>query len=385
MSTILRALRRLEEEKAADELLELHDSVVAPAPAPPPRRGRALLFVALAGVLAAAVGAGVTWQLLGGQSRAPVLAARDMRVEEPSDRALESALEVLNPDTAILVDAVDRTARLAPVAAPPPARSAEVDSPYPEISSEVRVHPRPAAAGLLAPEPAPVPPSRAPEEQPVATRGAAPLADSRSAAGMGSVRQARAVSPSAPVREPEPPSTRPVEPAPPDRAAEAVALSDLEPAVAPVVAHAPNRAAERDVEPDPPVAAQVEPESARRWAAGSAGADPEPRVPAGVDPALRARESEAIELAAALPPAEPSRRKSAGVASGIPSVTVTKTVWHPRPERRSAVVEVEGSPGSLDMKEGDAIGDLVLTKIKPSGVVFDYEGVELVRKIGVSP
>jgi hypothetical protein len=291
MSTILRALRRLEEEKAGDELQGLHDSVVAPAPDPGTRKGRAVLAVAGAGFLAAALGALVTWQLLDadGRPRSPDAvpgesashAGRSIPVESPSDRALESALEALTPDTAILIDAVQRTARLAPVAAPPP-----------EISSEVLVH----------------------------------------------------------RRVPRPPEALP----------------------------APR------VEPELP----PKPES-------RAAAIPEPGASA-TRPAPSATPPEPIELAAAQPVPEPeswreaaprpgtSKAQPAAPSSGIPTVKVTKTIWHPRPERRSAVVEVEGSPGSRDLKEGDTLGALVLTEIKPSGVVFDYQGVELVRKIGES-
>lgn len=285
MSTILRALRRLEEEKAGDELQGLHDSVVAPTPDPGTRKGRAVLAVAGAGLLAAALGALVSWQLLhaDGRPRSPdpvpgefaSRADRSIPVESPSDRALESALEALTPGTAILIDAVQRTARLAPVAAPPP-----------EISPEVLVHRR-------LPRPPEALPAQRVELEP------APKPEPRAAA----------------IPEPAPSAAPPAPPEPIELAA-----------------------------------ARPEPESWRE----------------------------------AAPTPQTSRARSVVPSSGIPTVKVTKTIWHPRPERRSAVVEIEGSPASRNLREGDTVGDLVLTEIKPSGVVFDYQGVELVRRIGES-
>jgi hypothetical protein len=72
----------------------------------------------------------------------------------------------------------------------------------------------------------------------------------------------------------------------------------------------------------------------------------------------------------------------------IPSVLVTQTIWHPRAERRVAVIErldASGGEESLRMREGDRIGSLQLVSIEPTGVVFVHDGIELRRRIGARP
>jgi hypothetical protein len=63
-------------------------------------------------------------------------------------------------------------------------------------------------------------------------------------------------------------------------------------------------------------------------------------------------------------------------------VTVRKTIWHPTPERRVAEIEVEGRKGPLELREGDAVGTLVVSEIQPSGVVFLHGGEKLHQKVG---
>jgi hypothetical protein len=66
----------------------------------------------------------------------------------------------------------------------------------------------------------------------------------------------------------------------------------------------------------------------------------------------------------------------------IPLISVGKTVWHPDADRRSAIVELTESGESLQLKEGDAIGPLVIETIKPSGVLFIHDGVEIEYRVG---
>ena len=56
------------------------------------------------------------------------------------------------------------------------------------------------------------------------------------------------------------------------------------------------------------------------------------------------------------------------------------TRWHPDAARGTARVEVDG--GTQQVKEGDALGPLVVSTIEPSGVVFTHDGVELRRRVG---
>jgi hypothetical protein len=66
----------------------------------------------------------------------------------------------------------------------------------------------------------------------------------------------------------------------------------------------------------------------------------------------------------------------------IPLISVGKTIWHPDVDRRSAIVELMESGETLTLKEGDAIGPLVIETIKPSGVLFLHDGVEIEYRVG---
>ncbi len=66
----------------------------------------------------------------------------------------------------------------------------------------------------------------------------------------------------------------------------------------------------------------------------------------------------------------------------IPEVVVTRTLWHPLSDRRSATVRVNGEEVSRQMVEGDSVGGLVLLKIEPSGVVFVHDGAQIQRRVG---
>jgi hypothetical protein len=57
-------------------------------------------------------------------------------------------------------------------------------------------------------------------------------------------------------------------------------------------------------------------------------------------------------------------------------------VWHPIAERRVALIEFDQTAERREVREGDAVGPLVVSAIEPSGVVFVHEGVEVRRRIG---
>ena len=80
-------------------------------------------------------------------------------------------------------------------------------------------------------------------------------------------------------------------------------------------------------------------------------------------------------------PREPARSPSVAVLVP-PKVRVERTIWHPKPERRSALVHVQGHKEALELKEGDAVGTLVVAEIEPSGVVFLHGGVRLRHRVG---
>jgi hypothetical protein len=75
----------------------------------------------------------------------------------------------------------------------------------------------------------------------------------------------------------------------------------------------------------------------------------------------------------------PSRRPS-GADSLASAVHVQRTLWHPMPARRTALVAA--ADGEHELREGDKLGALTVEKIEPSGVVFSYAGREVRRGVG---
>ena len=66
----------------------------------------------------------------------------------------------------------------------------------------------------------------------------------------------------------------------------------------------------------------------------------------------------------------------------LPDLTVVRTAWHPEAARRSAKVRLEETKEILTLREGDAVGGLVVEKISPSSVLFKAGDVELRRRVG---
>jgi len=66
----------------------------------------------------------------------------------------------------------------------------------------------------------------------------------------------------------------------------------------------------------------------------------------------------------------------------VPSLSIEKTIWHPDTNRRIAVVRLIGTEEVLRLKEGDAIGPLVVESIRPSSVVFNHDGIEISFNVG---
>jgi hypothetical protein len=65
----------------------------------------------------------------------------------------------------------------------------------------------------------------------------------------------------------------------------------------------------------------------------------------------------------------------------VPDLWVARTSWHPTASRRSATLELDTGE-AREVREGDAVGPLVVAHIEPSSVVFLHEGVEIRRRVG---
>ena len=217
MSTILKALRRLEREKSSLEARPLQDEVAAVAPIPS-RRGNPLVFVmAATAALGLGLGASLLW-LWPREEAAPVVAAAPS-VPPRAEVAKEVPAEAPAPPV------LESPAPEAPVAsAPPPAA----------FSSPVAVVERPAPPPVAEPEPEIPGEGTAVVEVPAASapkppvRGELPPFDARNRA---------AQKPPAPA-----PVARPVEVAraePPAAVARSVDLADSKPPVVAAKSTAP--------------------------------------------------------------------------------------------------------------------------------------------------
>ena len=103
---------------------------------------------------------------------------------------------------------------------------------------------------------------------------------------------------------------------------------------------------------------------------------PELVAPTAPEPlAPQAESAPALAERAAPPPDAPITRAE------IPELWVARTAWHPTASRRSATVQFDAGD-SLEVHEGDAVGPLVVSRIEPSSVVFLHEGVEIRRRVG---
>jgi len=129
--------------------------------------------------------------------------------------------------------------------------------------------------------------------------------------------------------------------------------------------------------------------------------DLQPRSVARTDPkperAPAVPEESAPEPAAAraVPPSDepappaPSPKRELASASGAPNgrtepskIRVEKTLWHPQADRRVAVVTLPGHEGPLRVREGEVVGEVLVSKIEPSGVVFTGERGDVRRAVG---
>ncbi len=344
MSTILKALRRLEEEKAASEEPRPLREQIASAPRGALRSRRTgWLAAALSLVLGVGAGGGVIWWLFGNQTPAPVVA---------------SAAPAVAPPTA--------------VAPPEPARVPGL--PDQAFASDVELVDRPDALPRMSDSEPMEPDSGDPAPgsvRPVTNSAAAERARQAALAEYNAAERARRGLPPAPV-PPAPPISP--DPVPVQEAQSApVEVASAAPAPAPIA----SAAAPTAPEPVPaPVAPPAPPPVAQAPAAEPAPAPaPAPKVAAAKSAPSKpvARRAPAKEARAPVPapPAVPTI-----------AVSVEKTQWHPLADRRSAWLRVPGETDAQRVVEGDVIDGLIVSAIEPSGVVFEREGEKIRRPLG---
>jgi hypothetical protein len=282
VSTILKALQRLEDEKSANSERSLDEQVVARhQPPDPERRGLKIGIVAIGG-FAVAAAALLFWFT---------------REDPDADVVMESPPPAVAPAAEVAQKvAAEKPRRKGSTRRAPPAR-AKQDSSEVEVSPVVEVVKRLDVASADS----------------AVTKRAAPRA------GADAERRARRSR----ARKPKP-----------EVAGDTV---PVKPALAP---------------PTPVETAVVVPKS-------------DPTAASALIPAaIREPEQEVIQRAE------------------IPTLSVQKTIWHPDADRRVAVVKLADAEEALRLKEGDAIGPLVIKAIKPGSVLFNHDGIEIVYNVG---
>jgi hypothetical protein len=310
VSTILKALQRLEDEKSANVERSLNEQVVARRPPPDPeRRGLRIGAIAIGGLVVAAA-ALLFW-----------FTRKDPAVEV----AMESPPPAAAPVAAQQQVAAEKPNRR-PSARPATAARAQQESSEVEVSPVVEVVKR--LDGPPADSAAPAAPPK---------RAASPVQ-------AGAERPARRPG----ARKPDP----------------QVAREAAQPKLAPEqVANAKSAAA-------------------TQISGNSAPAKPVPAPPAPVEIAAVAPKPAATAESASTRAAIREPEHEVIQRAKLPTLSVEKTIWHPDADRRVAVVKLIDAEEVLRLKEGDAVGTLVVKVIKPDSVLFSHDGIEVVYNVG---
>jgi hypothetical protein len=334
LSTILKALRRLEEEKAAaEEPRPLREQIASTPLANERPRRRGWLGATVALVLGVAAGGSLIWGLFRGSSESVEVAAA---MPEPAVATAEPA-PVVRPALTVPEPAP---------AAGPPEQAFESDV---EIVERPDPLPRLVDSEPIAPgQTDPVPGSRRPVESSAAMERARRAARAEYAAAE---RARRGLPP-----EVVAPAT-----APPEPAVEPVAPTPAEPQPTKIVAVAPEILAPAPAAaPEPPPGPEPVPEA-------KPAPPPEPPV---------------REAAVPKPAPEPVREAPAPPPADLPPFAIEKTQWHPLADRRVAWLRMPGESEPRRVVEGDVVDGLLVAKIEPSGVVFERDGKKIQRMLG---
>ena len=383
MSTILKALRRLEEDRDAPPDRSLREEVADPEV--PRRTERSRPSLVMVGVLLVAfvlTGTGTYWLVTSDLTSTDVTAA--VTAAAPAPTSARSTPSSPGPP-AVVADSRPQEPELSPATLESLVSVVKRDPPQPRISAspEMEVSSEVASAG-----PGP---------------GAEPIFSKswRSAAGLPGRHKGRVAIP-VPTRrfhnqttpedalEPDEPPLRQVASARPLRTVvEFVPASDdagdlieaSPPSVPASSSSVPSNRTANVSQPTPEPEAALEPTS-RPEPVQSMPAPTTKQLASitAVTQSVPAEPEPSPKPAAGSEPTPPKTLAAVSSYSG-PTLTVERTMWHPIAAKRFAVVIV-GSSAAREVREGDEIGTAVVAKIEPSGVIFSEQGEEFRRRIG---
>jgi len=363
MSTILDALKKLERDKEVDAAQSRPADPLAPAPAPvlaeaAGRRSRAVTGLVVGALLTFSAGIGFgLWT--GMQDEAPPVRRDAATAVAPRPLARASS-----PTGA---DGV----------APSTARSYEQ---RPESLAAPSIERAPGASATASVERAPASPSTASIDRQAVSPSTASID-----------RQAVSPSTASIDRQAASPSTASI-----DRPPVASARSVERPPVSAPLAAGPSRTASRSVTPPPSAAAVAllpdaskeiqAPVSAPVSTASVQAPVSAPVSTASVVPTPKQAPSVSVESSDVAVPEEPVHAGLADVIVGSEDdrreVTVLRTVWHPKPERRSAQIRFETGGEPIEVHEVEIVEGYRVESITPSAVVLVKDGVSMTHRVG---
>jgi len=416
MSTILKALRRLEEDdltrtagptdslpasdsRAVDELRDrildeesAAQAITAAAPGAADPRKR-LVMAAVATLLILGLGVGVYTMSISEDSESPAIVATETpasvsapSVDEP--RAGETLVRVKpSPNDQVFGSPARRQAapsnsataqgsnRQAPLAG-----AEATETPSEEASLAALAESQPS----IVPIPVPVP------VQSATTTSAAPSAVSPSSSPSTTTPPAAPSAATKSVAQSAPTPSR-------SEPADEMALAAVTPTSATLAANSPRRIA-RSKTPSAEALAASKPPRSRSEPTGAAPSPPSVSAPQpATAPRTKLAESrpkQELPPEQDLQPKQSRQRKQESQAvpepsqverldrRGLPDLTVLRTAWHPKADRRSAKIRLETTDEIMTLREGDAVGGLVIQKISPSSVLFKAGDIEVRRRVG---
>lgn len=344
MSTILKALRRLEEERDAPSDRSLREEVADPeVPQRTKRSGPSFVVVGILLVAFVLIGAGTYWLVT--SESTDVTTATTVAASVPTS-AGSTPSSPRSP--AVVADSRPQEHELSPAALQSLVSVVKRDPPQPRInaSPEMEVNAAVASSG------------------PRTGDGSIFVKSRRSAAGLPGRHKGRVAIPASTLRfrnqttpentlEPDEPPLRQVASAPLRTVVESAPASDV---------------AGDPIEASPSLVPLTQTESVSQPTPAS-----ETKQVASITPVTQSVPAEP----------EPTPPKTPATVSSYsgPTLTVERTMWHPIAAKRFAVVIV-GSGASREVREGDEIGTVLVARIEPSGVIFSDQGKEFHRRIG---
>ncbi len=402
MSTILKALRRLEEDKRARAAMSLDQAVLEPAVPQRPRN----LWVGLGAGIAATLGAiAIAWSLSSlwlPAARSPMVAAEP---SPPRASGEAEAVALAGAPEQTLQPIVPADPAASPGAGQPPAASLRIEPSTAAKRMEVFAKAQEVRREMQRLADAPVEGSPGADANTAAAANANANANAKAdakaeavAAGAtaGDVAAAsagvrRAPSARVPVRGKNAPKVKSdVLAARQERAKSAAASARAPEPAAAVSASPPSVAVQKSAAAVSGSSASVASQKSASVASGGSAGVAAPKSASAAKPSSPASTKSASGSSVAS-----KSGSSASAAAAVAKVAVVERasdavlsvqqiIWHPTPNRRVAVLQVEGDASPRRVGEGDVVAGFTVAKIGLSDVELVRDGVTVTRRLGSS-